>query len=104
LAKLRNPRAVRLVFLIFRFRDSVGPLKTSGWAKCARNSDESPLLSPPWVLESGLFDPDSVDLAGHLVAQRGVAVSVVVFVFEVADDHAGLEQGVPVVAVETLLA
>jgi hypothetical protein len=83
---------------------------------------ESPLLSPPGfrvVLESGLFDPDSVDLAGHRgvgvpacrsvlgrgsVAQRGVAVSVVVFVFEVADDHSGLEQGVPVVAVETLLA
>jgi hypothetical protein len=33
-----------------------------------------------------------------------VAVSVVVFVFEVADDHAGLEQGVPLVAVEALLA
>jgi hypothetical protein len=33
-----------------------------------------------------------------------MAVSVVVLVFEVADDHAGLEQAVPVVAVETLLA
>ncbi len=30
--KLRNPRAVRFVFLIFRFRDSVGPLDTSVWA------------------------------------------------------------------------
>jgi hypothetical protein len=80
---------------------------------------ESPLLSPPSVLESGLFDPDPVDLAGHWgvgvpacrsvlgrgpVAQRGVTVSVVVFVLEVADDHTGLEQSVPVVAVETLLA
>jgi hypothetical protein len=31
-------------------------------------------------------------------------VSVVVLVFEVADDHSGLEQGGPVVAVEALLA
>jgi hypothetical protein len=30
-------------------------------------------------------------------------VSVVVVGLEVADDHAGLEQGVPVVAVEALL-
>jgi hypothetical protein len=30
-------------------------------------------------------------------------MSVVMFVFEVADDHAGLEQGVPVVSVEALL-
>jgi hypothetical protein len=37
------------------------------------------------------------------VAQRGVAVSVVVFVEGFADDQAGLEQGVPVVAVEALL-
>jgi hypothetical protein len=29
---------------------------------------------------------------------------MVVFVLEVADDHAGLEQGVPVVAIEALLA
>ena len=62
--------------------------------------------------------PDSVDLAGHrgvgapasgsvlgrrAVAQGRVSVSVVVLVLEVADDHAGLEQGVPVVAVEALL-
>ena len=33
-----------------------------------------------------------------------MTVAVVVLVFEVADDHAGLEQGVPVVAVEALLA
>jgi len=33
-----------------------------------------------------------------------VAVSVVVHVLEVADDHPGLEQGGPVVAVETLLS
>jgi hypothetical protein len=33
-----------------------------------------------------------------------VAVSTVVLVLEVADDHAGLEQGVPVIAVEALLA
>jgi hypothetical protein len=33
-----------------------------------------------------------------------VAVSVVVLVLEVTDDHAGLEQTVPVVAVEALLA
>jgi hypothetical protein len=32
-----------------------------------------------------------------------VAVSAVVLVFEVADDDAGLEQGVPVVTVEALL-
>jgi len=32
-----------------------------------------------------------------------MAVSVVVLLLEVADDHAGLEQGVPVVAVEALL-
>jgi hypothetical protein len=31
-----------------------------------------------------------------------VTVSVVVFVFEVADHEAGLEQGVPVVAVEAV--
>ncbi len=37
------------------------------------------------------------------VAQRRVPVSLVVFGLEVADDHAGLEQGVPVVAVEALL-
>jgi mandelate racemase len=63
------------------------------------------------VLESGLFDPDSVDIAGHrcvgvparrsvlgrrVVAQRRVAVSVIVFLLEVADDHTGLEQTVPV--------
>src|SRR4051812_24584333 len=79
---------------------------------------ESPLLSPPG-LRVGLFDPDSVDLAGHrdvgapagrsvldrrAVAQRRVAVSLVVFGLEVTDDHAGLEQTVPVVAVEALLA
>jgi hypothetical protein len=33
-----------------------------------------------------------------------VAVSLAVLVLEVADDQAGLEQGVPVVAVEALLA
>jgi hypothetical protein len=33
-----------------------------------------------------------------------MAVSVVVLDLEVSDDHAGLEQGVPVVAVEALLA
>jgi hypothetical protein len=32
-----------------------------------------------------------------------VAVSLVVFLLGVADDHTGLEQGVPVVAVEALL-
>jgi hypothetical protein len=33
-----------------------------------------------------------------------VTVAVVVLLLEVADDHAGLEQGVPVVAVEAFLA
>jgi hypothetical protein len=33
-----------------------------------------------------------------------VTVPVVVLGLEVADDHAGLEQGVPVVAVEAFLA
>src|SRR3981189_3124416 len=78
---------------------------------------ESPLLSP---LRSsvGFFVPDSVDLAGHRgvgaparrsvlgrrpVAQGRMAVAVVVLLLEVADDHAGLEQRVPVVAVEALL-
>jgi hypothetical protein len=42
-------------------------------------------------------------LGWRAVAQRGVTVSVIMFVLEVADDHAGLEQGVPVVAVEALL-
>jgi hypothetical protein len=32
-----------------------------------------------------------------------MAVSAIVLVLEVPDDHAGLEQGVPVVAVEALL-
>jgi hypothetical protein len=32
-----------------------------------------------------------------------VPASEVVLVFEVADDHSGLEQGVPVVAVEAFL-
>jgi hypothetical protein len=41
--------------------------------------------------------------AGRAVAQGRVPVSVVVFVLEVADDHTGLEQGVPVIAVEALL-
>jgi hypothetical protein len=69
--------------------------------------------------DNGLFTPDSVDLAGNRgvgvparrsvlgrrsVAQGRMAVAVVVFVLEVPDDHAGLEQGVPVVAVEALLA
>ena len=69
-------------------------------------------------LESGCLVPDSVDLAGHRgvgtparrsvlgrssVAQRRVTVSMVMLVLEVADDHPGLEQGVPVVAVEALL-
>src|SRR5271165_2153923 len=79
---------------------------------------ESPLLSPPGS-RVGLFGSDSVDLAGHRgvgapacrsvpgrrsVAQGRMAVAVVVLVFEVADDHPGLEQTVPVVAVEALLA
>jgi hypothetical protein len=33
-----------------------------------------------------------------------MTVPVIVLVFEVADDHSGFEQGVPVVAVEALLA
>ena len=37
------------------------------------------------------------------VAQGRVPVSVVVLVFEVADDHSGLGHGVPVVAVEAFL-
>ena len=68
------------------------------------------------VLESGCFVP--VQLICHrgvraparrsilgrrAVAQRLVAVSVVVRVLEVADDHAVVEQGVPVIAVEALL-
>lgn len=36
-------------------------------------------------------------LGGCSVAQSRMPVSVVVLVFEVADDHSGLEQGVPVV-------
>ena len=66
----------------------------------------------------GLFDPFSVDAAGHRgvgvparrsvlgrrsVAQGRMSVSVVVLVFEVADDHSGFEQTVPVVAVEAFL-
>jgi hypothetical protein len=35
---LWNPRAVRLAFVIFGFKDSVGALEASGWAKCARSS------------------------------------------------------------------
>jgi hypothetical protein len=42
-------------------------------------------------------------LGRRSVAQGRVAVSVIVLVLEVADDHASLEQGVPVVAVEALL-
>jgi hypothetical protein len=38
------------------------------------------------------------------VAQRRVAVSVIMFVLEVADDHSGFAQVGPVVAVEALLA
>lgn len=71
------------------------------------------------VLESGLFDPDSVDFAGHRgvgapadrsvlgrcsVAQGRVPVPGIVLMLEVPDDHPGLQQGVPVVAVEALLA
>ncbi len=71
------------------------------------------------VLAPGCFVPDSVDLAGHhgvvgvpagrsVLGRRSVAqgrvTAVVVFVLEVPDDHAGLEEGVPVVAVEALLA
>ena len=41
-------------------------------------------------------------LGRRSVAQGRVTVSVVVFVFEVADHDAGLEQGVPVVAVEAV--
>ena len=63
--------------------------------------------------------PDSVDLAGHRgvgapafgsvlgrrpVAQGRVTVSMVVLVLEVPDHHPGLEQTVPVIAVEALLA
>ena len=70
-------------------------------------------------LEPGCCCPDSVDLAGHgvvgvaasgsvlgrcSVAQGRMPVPVVVLVFKVADDHSGLEQGVPVVAVEAFLA
>src|SRR6478752_6597850 len=68
------------------------------------------------VLESGCLVPDSVDLAGdrgvparrsvlgrRSVAQGRVPVLLIVLMLEVADDHAGLEQGVPVVAVEALL-
>ena len=42
-------------------------------------------------------------LCRRSVAQGRVTVSVVVFVFEVADHDAGLEQRVPVVSVEALL-
>ena len=85
------------------------------------DADRTALLASPhcWVhpvIESGCF-LDSVDLAGDrgmgvpagrsvlgrgAVAQ-GRVTSVVVFVFEVADHDAGLEQGVPVVSVEALL-
>jgi hypothetical protein len=66
-----------------------------------------------------LFVSDSVDFAGHRVVgvparrsvlgQRSVPqgrmpVSVIVLVFEVADDYPGFEQTVPVVAVKALLA
>ena len=59
----------------------------------------------------------SVDLAGHWVmrvaalgsvlsrgeiAQRRMTMPPIMFVFEVADDHAGLGQVRPVVAVEAL--
>ena len=65
-----------------------------------------------------MFTPDSVDLAGdrgvgvpagrsvlgrRSVTQGRMSVLVVMLVLEVLDDHAGLEQGVPVVAVEALL-
>ena len=42
-------------------------------------------------------------LGRRSVAQGRVAVAMVVLVLEIADDHPGLEQGVPVVAVEALL-
>ena len=42
-------------------------------------------------------------LGRRSVAQGRVSVSVVVLLFEVPDDYPGLEQGVPVVAVEALL-
>jgi H+/Cl- antiporter ClcA len=42
-------------------------------------------------------------LGRRQVAQRRVPVSLIVFLLEVTDDHAGLEQTVPVVAVEALL-
>ena len=63
--------------------------------------------------------PDSVDLAAHRgvdvparrsvlgrrsVAQGRVAMSLIMFELEVADDDPGLEQTVPVIAVEALLA
>jgi hypothetical protein len=42
-------------------------------------------------------------LGWRSVAQGRMPVPMFVLVFEVADDHTGLEQGVPVVAVELLL-
>jgi hypothetical protein len=75
-----------------------------------------------WVrsdLESGCLVPDSVDLTVHRgvgvpagrsvlfrrsVAEGRVTVSVIVLVLKVADRHPGLEQRVPVVSVEALLA
>lgn len=58
---------------------------------------ESPILSPPGA-------PAACGVLGRrAVAQGRGAVSVVVVVLEVADDHAGLEQSVSVVAVEALL-
>lgn len=88
-------------------------------ARVARSVDgESPILSPPGI-RVGFVDPDSVDFAGHRgvtartdgsvlggcsVAQRRVPVPQVVVSLEVPDHHSGLHQGVPVIAVEALLA
>ena len=43
-------------------------------------------------------------LGRRSVAQGRVSVSLIMLIFEVADDYPGLEQGVPVVAVEGLAA
>ena len=92
--------------------DAIGPDKVG----ISVTRDQWPWRVP--VTESGWCGPDSVDLAGHRgvgtparrsalgrrpVAQRRMAVSVVVVGLEVVDDHAGLEQRVRMVAVEALL-
>jgi hypothetical protein len=42
-------------------------------------------------------------LGRRSVAQGRMSVSVIVHLFEIPDDYPGLEQGVPMVAVEALL-